>query len=213
MNFRSMLFESGAIVEGHFVLNSMRHARLYVNKTAALVPAAHARAFGARIGSQFLGHTIDAIVAPELGAITLMTRVSDYLSTQELGRESYGVIATKIKGTDPPQFEIGRDQARFVKGKRVLVVEDVITSGLSIASTIRAAEAVGGIVVAAAALWNRGSVTAEKLGVSKLVCVVEEEIETFPPDDCPLCRDGIPVNTNLGKGTQFLAEQANKGGP
>ncbi len=204
---KELFLESGAVVEGHFVLNSMRHAATYVNKTAALVPSSHAQAFGARIGSQFMGHTIDALVAPELGAITLMTRVSDYLNRQELGRENYGIIATKIKGIEPPVFEIVRDQARFLKGRRVLVVEDVVTEGLSIISTIKAVQNNGGTVVGAAALWNRGGVTAEKLKVPKFVCIVNEAIESYDAGDCPLCRDGVPVRVDLGKGAKFLEAQ------
>lgn len=203
--YRQMLLESGAVVEGHFVLNSGRHARLYVNKTAALVPSSHAQAYGSGIGSHFMGHTVDVIVAPELGAITLMTRVSDWLNRQELGRENYGVVATKIPGTSPVAFEIARDQARFVKDKRILVVEDIITSGASIISTIRSVKAVGGRVVGAAALWNRGGATKEQIGVPDLHCLVVERIEDFAPDECPLCRAQEPINVDFGHGATFLA--------
>src|SRR5438034_7065266 len=49
-------------------------------------------------------------------------------------------------------------------------------------------------------LWNRGGITAEALHVPKFVCIVDEIIESYDPADCPLCRDGISVRTDLGKG-------------
>lgn len=205
--FKQMLLESGALVEGHFVYQSGRHGRQYVNKTAALVPSTHAQAFASKIRSWAVIEANlwpEVVVGPELGAITLMTRVADDLSNQGLGREVYGVVATKVSGTDPIEFMIARDQARFVNGKRVLIIEDVVTSGGSIAATARAVEAAGGVVVAGAALWNRGGVSSQKAGVPLLFAVVDEPLEDFAPEDCPLCAAGVPVNTDLGKGKQFL---------
>lgn len=201
-SIESLLIESGAVRQGHFAYASGRHGELYINKTVALVPSSHAQWFGRSIVYAMIerGVHVEAVVGPELGAITLMTRVADEFNRQGLGREVYGVIATKVPGTKPQQFSIDRDQARFVEGKKVLVVEDVLTSGGSARETVEAVRRAGGETVAAAALWNRGGVTASRLGVPQLFSLVEKRLPDYALDECPQCRAGIPRDTILDKG-------------
>src|SRR4051812_1303492 len=113
-----LLESSGAILNGHFVLNSWRHSGRYVNKAAGLVLASHAQVFGRTIAEHFGLWGITCVVAPELGAVPLGTRVADALSHMHGSEGVSCVIATKVKGADPVKFEIGRDQARFVEGRK-----------------------------------------------------------------------------------------------
>ena len=94
-----------------------------------------------------------------------------------------------------------------VRGKKCLVVEDIITTGGSVKLTAEAVRVCGGEVVAVACIVNRGGVIAEAIGVPLLLSLAEVEIETWLADDCPLCSDGVLVNTNVGHGAAFVAKQ------
>jgi orotate phosphoribosyltransferase len=205
------LKKSGALVEGHFVFVSGRHSAWYINKMAALVLASDASIYAQAIAGYFRHQRVHwedivAVIYPELGAIKLGTLVANQLyAGADHGYDFPGIVATKImKNGELAGFEIARDQARFIEGKRTLIVEDVITTGLSIRMTMDAVKAVGGTPVAIAALCIRNHMTAEEFGVEKLVSLVEQRFSEYPGDDCPLCRSGVPINTDLGKGAEFL---------
>lgn len=203
MDHKGLLLTSGALIEGHFVYASDRHGRYYVNKTAGLVPASHARLHAEAIASYFVDRGVEAVVAPELGAIPLMTRVADRLLVTT-ALEVAGIIATKVLDAKPQRFRIARDQARFIEGKRTVVIEDILTSGGSAAAAVSAAETAGAEVIGVGALWNRGGVTADMLDVPELFCCVDEQLADYEAGDCPFCREGVPINTDLGKGEAFL---------
>lgn len=97
-----------------------------------------------------------------------------------------------------------------VRGKRVLGGEDILTTGGSAAKTVQAIEGAGGIVVAMAALVNGGRVTADKVGASELFALLSIERQQYSEDDCQthgLCARGVPINTDLGHGSAFLARK------
>lgn len=211
-NHQAMLQEAGALLQGHFVLASGRHSEWYVNKTAAFVFSSHARAHAAAIAFQFRQLHVEAVVAPELGAVTFAARVTDELSKQT-GIDVINVVAEKDRN-NVGKFKIGRDQARFLKGKRVLVIEDVFTTGASVIETIAATREAGGTVIGAGVLWNRDrfNVTADSLGVPELYAVIDEFIPSYDADECPLCDNKHPISTNVGKGKEFLASLNQKSG-
>ena len=105
-------------------------------------------------------------------------------------------------------MELRRGYDKLVGGKRVLVVEDVLNTGGSIKDTIAAVRRAGGDVVLAAALVNRGGVTAAGVDAPALVALLDVALEAWDADTCPLCREGVPVNTDVGKGREFLAQRA-----
>jgi orotate phosphoribosyltransferase len=85
------------------------------------------------------------------------------------------------------------------------VVEDVLNTGGSVRQAVAAVRAAGGEVVAVAALCNRGGVTAADLGVPAVVALVELSLDSWDAPACPLCRDGVPIDTRIGKGREFLS--------
>jgi orotate phosphoribosyltransferase len=204
-NFKEFLIEDGALVRGHYVYASGKHGEWYINKTAGFVLASHALKYARRIAemAHFDLPRIEAVVGPEIGAIPFMADVRAAIYELE-EKEVAGIMATKIPGTK--SFEIVRDQARFLKGKRTLILEDVLTTGESAKNTVDAVRVVGGNPIAVAALWNRGGVTAESLGVSKLLALLNEQLPDYAAIDCPLCNLHIPINTDLGKGAEYLRE-------
>lgn len=104
-------------------------------------------------------------------------------------------------------FVIKRGYDKLVTGRRVLVVEDILTTGGSIRKTIEAVRNINGRVIAAAALCNRGSVTAEAIGAPELFSLINIDFQSYNPAECLLCKAGVPINTNVGKGKQFLERQ------
>ena len=106
-------------------------------------------------------------------------------------------------------FVIKRGYDKLLHGKRVLVVEDVLTTGGSVRKVVEAVRQAGGEVVGGGAICNRGRVTAEDVGgVPELFATINPEMESFPEDEFSLGAQGVPVNTDVGKGRDFLARKA-----
>ncbi|MEK7664907.1 MAG: phosphoribosyltransferase family protein [Patescibacteria group bacterium] len=104
---------------------------------------------------------------------------------------------------------IKRGYDKHVKGKKCLIVEDVISSGATVVKTIVAIHQAGGEVVGVGCLCNRsgGKVTAKTLGVPELFSLLDSDMQMYPEADCPICREKGPesVRTDLGKGKEFLS--------
>jgi orotate phosphoribosyltransferase len=107
-----------------------------------------------------------------------------------------------------PGFVFKRGYDKLIKGKNVLVVEDVLTTGGSARRTAEAVRACGGTVVGLGVLNNRAGLTPEQLGVPKLYSVFDLTMESCPPEECPLCKTNVPINTTVGHGAEFLRQQA-----
>lgn len=106
-------------------------------------------------------------------------------------------------------FTIGRGYDKFISGKNVLVVEDVLTTGSTAKKVVEAVRTAGGNIVGLGVLCNRGGITTRDVGdVPKLVTLVNVKLDAWDEKDCPLCRQGVPVNTDVGKGREFLARQS-----
>lgn len=104
---------------------------------------------------------------------------------------------------------IKRGYPELVRGKEVVVCEDVVNSGATVVKTIEAVTAAGGRVVGVVCFCNRsgGKVTAESLGVTFLLSMMDVSMPTYKEENCPICLDkGVhTVNQNLGKGKEFLS--------
>jgi orotate phosphoribosyltransferase len=115
-----------------------------------------------------------------------------------------GVYADK----DGDAFVVKRGYDKLVKGKRVLVVEDVLTTGGSVRKVVEATCVAGGEVIGVAALVNRGNVKTTDIGnVPALAALVSISLDAWDENDCPMCKGGTPVNTDVGKGREFLARK------
>jgi len=103
---------------------------------------------------------------------------------------------------------IKRGYDKLVKGKRCLIVEDVINSGLTVAKTRDAVLEAGGEVIGVGCLCNRSGMksTAETFGVADLFSLLDLDMQMYPESECPICKERGPksVRTDLGKGKEFL---------
>jgi len=120
------------------------------------------------------------------------------------------VIAGEELVVKENRFVIKRGYDKLVNHKRVLVVEDVITTGGTVKKVVQAVRECRGEVIGVGAMCNRGQVSAENLDVPALHSVVDVPLEAWPESECPLCAEGAPVNTDVGKGREFLARRGRK---
>lgn len=199
-----MLQDAGAFRSGHFVAVSGLHIDTYVNKNAIYPYTREISRLCRGIAERFKGQGIDVVVGPATGGIILSQWVAYHLSDIE-GREVLSVYADK----DGDGFVIKRGYDALIKGKRVLVVEDLVTTGGSLRKVIETARTIGAEVAGAVAVCNRGGVTKEMIGnPPEFVSLLSVDLEQWPEESCELCQSGIPVNTEVGHGKEYLARKA-----
>ena len=201
-----LLFDAEAVMtDGHFVYTSGKHGSVYVNKDAAYPHTMVTSALCLTIAEQFTEHFVDVVIAPAVGGVILSQWVAFHLS-ELCGHEVLGVYAEKSEDGDT--FVIKRGYDKLITGKRVLVVEDVLTTGGSAKKVVEATRAVGGEVVGLGVLCNRGGIIAKDVAdVPKLFALTNVPLLAYDEAGCPLCAGGVPINTDVGKGREFLARQ------
>lgn len=205
-----ILERSGAILRGHFVLTSGRHADTYVNKDMLYVRPRDVSRLCRLIADQFAGLGIEVVVAPAVGGVALSQWVTWHLTVRRglLPLESpAAVYAEKSEDGAPRTLLLRRGYGAIVRGRRVLVVDDILTTGGSLEQTVQAVNDCGGLVQACAVIVNRGGISAQQLGVQQLVALTNMQLETWPAAECPLCASQVAVNTDVGHGAQFLAQR------
>jgi orotate phosphoribosyltransferase len=203
-----MFRDAGAIVtDSHFVYNSGRHSSVYINKDSLYLHTRIIAALCAAMARPYDANTIDVVVGPVLGGIVLSQWVAFALNERRTSGETLAVYAEK-EGTGPTQrFLFQRGYDRYIPGKNVLVVEDVLTTGGSVRGVVELVRAQGGRVVGISALCNRGNVRAEAVGNVPIETLLTLPLETYTEEECPFCQQGVPINTTLGKGRAFLAKR------
>src|SRR5580658_5528894 len=173
----AMLEEVGAIRQGHFELSSGLHSSTYIQCALVLQHPERAEQLARALAAEFHDQTVDCVVAPALGGILAGYEVARALGVRSIfvERDRSGQMALR-RG-----FEIK-------PGERVLVIEDVWTTGGSTREAIGVVEEEGGLVVAAGALIDRSGGRLELNVPSR--ALLEMEVPSFEPDDCPLCHAG-----------------------
>lgn len=210
-----VLQKVGAFRSGHFVFVSGQHSNTYVNKNAMYPYTEEISQLCRMMAEKFKGKGIQAVIGPETGGIILEQWTAHHLSELD-GREVYGVYADKDHSLAAVQagetrFIIKRGYDELIKGKKVLVVEDLTTTGSSIRKVVEAAREAGAEVSGAIAICNRGNVTKEAVGnPPEFLSLLTVQLEQWPEADCDLCKREIPVNTEVGHGKDFLAKKKEK---
>ncbi len=211
-----VLEKTGAIItDSHIVYTSGKHGTAYINKDA-VYPHTEAisklcRAIAEHFSDKEI-YGIDVVVAPAVGGVVLTQWTAHWLS-ELTGEEILAVYAEKSE--DGKSFLFKRGYENLVLrpddthlSRLVLVVEDVLTTGGSAKKVVEATRAVGGVVAGVGVLCNRGGITPEDLGgVPELFALTKPKMDSWDEADCPLCAKGVPINTFVGKGLEFLARQ------
>lgn len=216
----------GAIItNSHIVYTSGKHGSAYINKDALYPHTRETSQLCLEIAERFADDKVKVVVAPAVGGVILSQWVAFHL-TKITGHEVLGVYAEKETGSflhpdsvgrlegptriayeETGRFVIKRGYDKLVAGERALVVEDVINTGHSIEKTIKATRAAGGNIVCAGSLCNRGGIKPEHLEISRLDSLVNIKMDAWDEKDCPLCKQGIPINTDVGHGRFYLAQK------
>ncbi len=173
----------GALLEGHFRLTSGLHSSGYLQCALVLQHPREAEACGEAIASRVGMLDVEAVLSPALGGIVIGHEVARALGVRALFAERQDGRLTLRRG-----FSLG-------PGERVLVVEDVVTTGGSTRETIEVARAAGATVVGAASIIDRsagGSAAADALGVP-YTALATIALPTYDAESCPLCAAGQPV--------------------
>lgn len=169
--------DTDALLEGHFILSSGLHSPKYLQCALALQYPADAAKFGRMIAEQFLDNDIDTVASPAIGGLVIGYAVAAALNVRFLWTERQNGEMTLRRGF------------ALQPGERILVVEDVITTGGSTRECIAALANGGGTVVAAASIMDRSNGAAD-VGVPR-ISLVSMDVPSYDPSECPLCANGI----------------------
>lgn len=167
----------GALLEGHFVLSSGLHSPKYLQCALALQHPADAAQFGTAIAEHFRESGIETVASPAIGGLVIGFGAAQALGVRFLWTERQNGEMTLRRGFT------------LTPGERILVVEDVITTGGSTRECIAVLEANGGKVIAAASIIDRSNGGAD-VGVPR-ISLVSLDVPSYSPDDCPMCKAGI----------------------
>lgn len=207
MDIISILKKVGAVLEkNHFVGTSGLHFDTYVNKDFLYPHTKETSEVGKMFALKYKDKNIEVVVGPALGGIILSQWTAHHLS-EMTDKEVLGIYTEK--SADGGQiFTRGYD--KFVSGKRVLIVEDIVTTGGSLLKTFQAVKDAGGEVVSACAMVNKNKeINSEILGLP-FDFLSSLYIDTYEASVCPLCKNNIPINISVGHGKKFLEVQKEK---
>ncbi|MBM3224452.1 MAG: orotate phosphoribosyltransferase, partial [Candidatus Tectomicrobia bacterium] len=171
-----LLRSTEAVLEGHFLLTSGLHSGGYVQCAKVLQYPRHAEALGRWIAEQFRTTPIDLVISPAVGGIIIGQEVARALDVRAVFSERENGAMTLRRGLE------------VVPGERVLVVEDVTTTGGSVREVMQAVQARAGQVVGVGAVLNR-SPEAIDMGVP-FHPLATLHLQSYAPEACPLCAQG-----------------------
>ena len=175
--------ESGALLEGHFRLTSGLHSSQYFQCAKVLQFPRFCELLCGDIASRFRSAGIDVVIAPALGGIVVGQEVGRQLNVRTLFAERSDGVMQLRRG-----FEI-------TPGERVLVCEDVVTTGGSVGEVIEIVKRSGGTIAGVGYIVDRsgGAVRFPVEAGGAQYPVLTMKVVTYEPDHCPLCLQGLPV--------------------
>ena len=195
----------GYITGSHIVYTSGKHGEAYLNKDAIYPHTKEISKICLEIAKKFKGKKIEVVAAPALGGIILSQWTAYHLS-RLTKRQILGVYTEK---TEDKNQIFTRGYDALVKGKKVLIVEDITTTGGSVKKVIDSVKNAGGKVVAVCVIANRDPVNINSKTIgAPFYPLAEIKMQAWDEKECPLCRKNVPINTTVGKGREFLASRS-----
>ncbi|MDR0914294.1 MAG: orotate phosphoribosyltransferase [Oscillospiraceae bacterium] len=171
-----VLKEAGVLLEGHFKLTSGRHSDKYLQCAKIFKNTKYSEELCEALAKQFANDGVEIVVGPAMGAIQMAYEVS-----RHLGCENY--FAEREDG----EFALRRGFS-IVPGQKVLVVEDVVTTGKSVKEVLSLLKTMGADVVGVGSIVNRSGGNVD-FGVP-FKSVITVDVESWTPEECPLCKEG-----------------------
>lgn len=178
---RQLLVETKAVLEGHFLLTSGLHSPLYVEKFNVLQHPEYTEKLCKELAERFKDQNVQTVMGPMTGGILLAHEVG------KARHAGYFYRTGKGRHDAAPRFHIE-------PGERVLIVEDIVTTGGSVQEVVNVVKKAGGVIVGVGLLVDRSGGKAE-FGVpkDKVQALLHLTVPTYKPEECPLCKQGIPM--------------------
>jgi orotate phosphoribosyltransferase len=206
IDIMTALAEAGALItDNHVVYTSGRHGTAYVNKDALYLHPRLTEQLCAVMASHYAPEGVDVVAGPTVGGVILAQWVAWHLTRARPAGEVLAVFAEEAEEHGEQRRVFRRGYDAQVRGKRVVVVEDIVTTGGSAQKVIDAVRALGGEVVGLSIICNRSGKPPEELFDVPLHALATVALDSWAAGECPLCARGVPVNTAVGKGAAFLA--------
>jgi len=174
------LRETGAILSGHFQLTSGRHSDTYVQCARVLEYPRLTAELGRHIAEQVTEQEVDLVASPAVGGIVIGFAVAQALDVRFIFSERQQGVMTFRRG-----FAV-------TPGERALIVEDVVTTGGSVAEVAALVRAAGGVVVGVGSIIDRGG---DKAFADPFFPLFQLNVESMEPHECPQCQAGVPLSS------------------
>jgi orotate phosphoribosyltransferase len=171
--------EAGVLLEGHFLLTSGRHSNKYLQCARIFRQVKYSEELCGALAEQYAGDKIDLVIGPAMGAVQMAYEVSRALHCENFFAEREDGKMTLRRG-----FTIE-------PGRRVLIVEDVITTGGSVREVIDIVKSQGGIVAGVGAIVDRTGGEID-FGVP-FRAVISMKVESWEAENCPICKSDMPL--------------------
>lgn len=172
-----ILKEAGVLLEGHFLLTSGRHSNKYLQCAKIFRNTKYSEELCAALAEKYKNDNIQTVIGPAMGAVQMAYEVSRTLNCENFftERDENGKMTLRRGFT-------------VDKGQRILVVEDVVTTGGSVKEVIELVKSMGGEVVGVGSIVDR---TGGKIDFGvPYKAVFSAEVTSWEPSDCPLCKEG-----------------------
>ena len=171
--------ETGVMLDGHFLFTSGRHGDKYMQCAQLFRFPQYTDEILEDLAKRFEGEQIDLVIGPAVGAVQMSFAMARILGSENIFAERENGVMTLRRG-----FHIE-------PGQKVLVVEDVVTTGGSVQEVLELVHKAGGDVVGVCVVVDRTNGQID-LG-ERLESVVSLDLKSYAPDECPLCKEGIPL--------------------
>lgn len=174
-----ILKEAGVLLEGHFLLTSGRHSDRYLQCAKIFQDTRYSEELCAALAEKYAGQGVELVIGPAIGAIQMCYEVSRHLGVRNIFAERENGTMTLRRG-----FTIE-------KGQKVLIVEDVVTTGGSVREVMDIVREAGGTIVGIGSIVDR---TGGKIDFGvPFNAVISMEVQSYEADKCPLCKQGLPL--------------------
>lgn len=172
--------KSGAVMSGHYLLTSGLHSPVYWEKFRVLQSPVYTEQLSRMIAARFMDQNVQVVAGPTTGGIIIAYEVARQLGVR-------GIFAER-EGADARAFRRGFE---IQPGERVLIVDDILTTGGSVNQVVSAVKELGGNIIGIAILVDRSSKPVD-FGVPFYSCLRTETV-AYKPEECPQCKAKIPL--------------------
>ena len=177
---KELFFKTNAIMEGHFLLTSGLHSPMYVEKFNVLQHPKYTEQLCQALAEKFADQKIETVVGPVTGGILLAHEVGKALGTRAIFTERENGKMTFRRGF------------KLAPGERVLIVEDIVTTGGSVKEVIDVVLESGAIPVGVGLLVDRSGGKID-FGTVPYQALLHLDVTTYAPETCPLCQNNVPM--------------------